>query len=202
MLIQTCEIEDCKWFDIAKSSEVSNYSTNSTSISYDSTNQAYKIMKTGSDGLSSVTRNTLKFANNVKIEADVMMSGSLTNIQVGLGLLNSSTSIGVDAKRYSGFSSSSYTMSIVESTRTDYGSNEVSESLTASELQLNTWYHIILEIDGTDITYTYKQGDTVINTLTTSSSVLDSSNNEFAMWVGFRNNNSAGYFKNIKIKPL
>lgn len=124
-----------------------------------------------------------------------MMTGSTTNLQTGIGLLNSNTGINGKICYYS--PDSFYAVSLIESTRTTYGSNEVSTS--GLTIQKNVWYTAIVEFNGNSQTFKLYQGDTLVGTVTASKSVLDSSSNELAFWIGFTNNASSTFVKNIRV---
>lgn len=185
---KTYDILDTKWYDNPTSTGVSKYTANSgVSISYDSTNEAYFIQKNNGSGLSSVTLNNYRFPNTVTVKADIMLSGVSTNHQTGIGLLNNNTAINGKVCYYS--PDSYYAVSLIESTRTTYGTNEVVSTDTHLNIQKNKWYTLIVEYNGNNQTASLYDGDTLIGSVSATKSVLDSSSNEFAMWNGF---NSSG----------
>lgn len=187
---------DTKWYDNPTSSGVSKYTANSgMSISYDSTEGAYKILKTSSSGFSSVTLNNYRFTNTVTIKADIKMTGTSTNHQCGIGLLYNNVAINGKICYYS--PDSYYAISFVESTKTTYGSNEVSTA--GLSIQKNVWYTVVIEYNSNSQTMTLYNGDTVIGTVTASKSVLDASSNELGIWNGFNTSNNNTYVKNIRV---
>lgn len=197
LLQETYELQDCNFHDLASQSNLSKYTANGdTNITYDSTNSAYLLQKS-TFGFSSITLNDYRFTNNIKIEADIMLTGSDTNIQCGIGLLNGD--IGVDCKLTYYSPDSYYALTCIESTRTSYGSNEVESRV--SSINLNNWYHYIVEINGSNINVKVYDGDVLFATLSTSKSVLNETNNELAFWIGFGINSKA-LIKNIKVKAL
>ena len=188
---------DTKWYDNPTSAGLSKYTANTgVSISYDSTNEAYNIAKNSSGGYSSVTLNTYRFPNTVTLKADIMLLGTVTNHQTGLGLLNSNTSVNGKITYYS--PDSYYTVSLIESTRTAYGSNEVTGSDTHLNLQKNVWYTAIVEYNGNSQTFSLYNGSTLIGSVTASKSVLDASSNELGIWQGF-GTNAQSLIKNIRV---
>jgi len=199
LLQETYELLDLQFYDVASSTNINNYTANSgESITYDSTEQAYKITKTGYEGLSSVTLNNNRFSNTVSIKADIKMGGSSTNHQVGIGLLNGN--VGVDGKFTYYSPDNYYGVAFIESTRTSYGRNEVSQ-ITSFNIQKNVWYTLIVEINGNNQTLHLYDGDTLVGTVSANKSVLSADNNELAIWNGFFAN-STTFIKNIQVKAL
>lgn len=194
LLIQTYDILDTKWYDNPTSAGVSKYTANgSATITYDSTNEAYSL-KITSDSLSTVTLNNYRFDTDVTLKADIMFTGGV-NKQMGIGLLNGN--VGASAKITHATNVNYYGIGVIENTRTSYGSGEVGEALTSSDIVVNHWYTLEITYDGSDIVYNLYDGDTILKSITTSKSVLSNSN-ELALLVGL-SRNSQGLFKNIRV---
>ena len=198
-LNKTYAIVDSKFHDKSSSANLSKYTANGNArITFDSTNEAYQItrLNSGAGGLSSITLNNHRFTNQSRIEADIMLINSTDNIQTGIGLLNNNIGVNCKITRASGVNV--YAMSCLESTRTTYGSNEVSNELSSSDIVLNRWFHCVVEINESDIAFKLYYDDVLLGTINTSKSVLSSTDNELAFWIGFSYNSKA-LVKNITV---
>lgn len=196
---ETYAIEDCYYYDASSSSNVSKYTTNNNSISYDSTQQAYLLTHSPSTPRG-ILLNDATFTNKVRITAKLKYIATVTNNQYGIGLYNGS-SMAVIGKPIYAQTVNYYGMSIASNDLTSYGTDNGLVNLTSSDFNTTDWYTIELIINETNITFKLYKGDTLVNTSTATLSVLNSSGNKLAILTGHVTNTSI-YLKDIKVKPL
>lgn len=195
-LQKTFAIKDAKFYDASSSININNYNTTpGVSITYDSTNSAYLLSHDNSSSLTSIQLKDHTFTDTVTVEADIMLSSTVSNVQCGLGLLNGNISVNAKTTFYS--PSSYYAISLIESTKTSYGSNEVASTSTSLDIQKNIWYRAVIVYNGSDVTFTLYNGNTIIGTVRATKPVLSTTSNELAFWLGF--NNAQAYIKNIMV---
>ena len=188
------EVEDCWKYDNALSDNTSKYDTtsaNGTTFAYDSTETAYKLTRT-SDGFGAILVKDLTVDTNVEISADIKLTSSNNN-QPRLSLYNGNNGVGGRLAKWSGGND----IAICTFTKTADGSTLQSQN---TSLNWGTYYTVKITFNGSTVTEKVYQGDTLLNTVTATQSVLSNSNNVGIEHV-FRNG-AIAHFKNLKIKEL
>ena len=86
---------------------------------------------------------------------------------------------------------SAYGVGIVEQTLATDTSDVSTYLLSSSDVQTNIWYDFEIIYNGTSVTFNLYNGDTLVKSLTGTSSILTSSNNQFMMSLGMYGNSQA-----------
>lgn len=184
-------------FDDGASDNTSKYDTTyNTGQSFIHDNDSYKLQRT-ENGFGSILVKDLIVENNVEIICDFKIdntSPSLNN-QPRLCLFNSNND-GVGARlgiyggtKYTILGTVTPTTDVSPLVRDDY-----------SSLTTNIWYTIVLSNYNGTLTYKLYDGETLVKTLTTTTSLFNNQNK-----VGIQEaytNGTIMHFKNLKIKPL
>ena len=196
-LTETIDIEDCQFYDASSSSNLSKYDTtsiNGGSLTYDSTESAYKHTKS-SAGFSQVFVDNLTVARGVKLECDVKIVNGSGNhhIMPSLGLMDTN-GVAIDILKH--HSQSHFNLQAITTLNMPSTIKE-NTSLTTSS---NVWYHIEFEITNNDLTAKLYNGDTLIATTTNSNTIITTDTNTLSLLTYI--NNGYYFFKNLKIKTL
>lgn len=195
MLIQTYSIEDCNFFDDATIDRTSKYDTTSSTgqtFSYDSNESAYKITRT-SDGFGSIIVKDLSVDTDVEISIDFKQSSCYNN-QPRLALFNANNGVCGRLAKFNGGNQ----MGLSTITKTADGT--VIGSLKNISSNWSKYYTIKVIFDGSTVTEELYDGDTLIDSVTGTQSILSSNNNVGVQHCYF--NGCTVYLKNLKVKPL
>lgn len=199
-LIQIFGVQDLLKYDSGASDQTSKYDTTYlTGKAFSHENDAYKITSS-SNGYGLLLAKDLSIPRNVVVSLDVKSVNGSGNHHIvnGVGLFDSANNRGVevDAVKHHSLSQLAINGFTTSSSPT---SDEITQTnnLTISS---NTWYHIELEVTDTTLTAKIYNGDTLVQTLTTSNNKILTDNNTvgFAYYIV----NGTAYFKNLKVKPL
>lgn len=204
---ETHSIEDCNFYDSSTSNKIStNYdTTNATNgaLSYDSTESAYKfvVANISQNRIGTVFVKDFTVSKNVEIDYWVKLGSDYDiNTQSRLGLFNSSNQGIVGQLGYWGSASTDKTTDIASlSSPTDSGTTLVSSNYDFSK---STWYHAVMRFEDGAITYKlYDANDTLLNTVTGTTSIFSTDTNKVGIQLLY-SQNATIYFKNLKIKAL
>lgn len=201
------QIEDCYLYDVSSQSGLSHFGNvyeingsgkNQASITYDSTEQAYKIISTG-DGLKTIPITSATGKDQLKITLDMKPTSTDLQYQTGIMCIGTNHSAsGVVFGNYSGFYNPTFL-------NNDWNNNE---NLTGS-WSSGTWYNVEMTVNGTSVSIVVKNGSTTVASttfdLTDKSSTLFNTltDRQYGFAIGWKANSTLySYAKNIKIKSL
>ncbi|MBO7043919.1 hypothetical protein J6W34_05200 [bacterium] len=188
-------IEDCLFYDASSSSNISKYTTNNLTHTYDTTEQAYKLQQVSTSNTHGTsTLQNSAFPKDINISLDMKLintgtSGSTNNSQPAIKFGNFFARI-INAK-----SANVNRITLMN------GQGTADISYTNCTITNEVWYHLDLSIESDVVTFTLKQGDTTVATVTGNVSSYLSNTNSFALAQGV-NHEPYTFMKNIKIKPI
>ena len=199
LVSETYAIEDCKFYDVSSSSNISKYSTNNeVTHTFDSTENAY-VFKIG---VNNAFRNI--DLNNVNVSRESTLrckfkyksgggSGGIGNAQLGLGLVNSNTvimgRIGI---------ASTPADDIGKHTWNQFANWSQLASQTGVSFSTSEWYTLEVIFNNGSVTYKiYNASGTVISNISGTETVLSTSN-RLTFSIGWTRNAEV-YVKDIMI---
>ena len=173
----------------------------SATISYDSTETAYKLISTG-DGLKPFPITCLTGLDSFKLSFDLK---PVSNRYYGSGIICLGTNhsgSGVAFNRYSDSVNRTLNHTFLNNNWVE--NKELNYNFTSGK-----WYAFEMTVDGTEISIQIKTGDTVVKSFTfdlldKSSTLFNTlSDRQYAFSIGYSSyGNVVSYVKNIKVKPL
>ena len=189
------EVQDCRFYDSASTDRSSDYTkTNISTLTH--SNGVYTVESNASSSLSNyssyVTPTGITIPSHFEASIDMYFTTASTDI--GHNLMASSN-LSIQNSQLNGIVHGSYRVNKGIIVR-PWDSNKTNRSDGACSS--NTWYTFIMEYDGTDVTGTIKQGDTVVWTGTVSNLVKT-----ISYISAYEDGGHNTYkFKNFKIKAL
>ena len=192
------------WFDPCTSSDklsgygsyinLRNTTSQSITLEYDSTENAYVFYGANNDGKQSlIPCSYLDGATNFKFEAEVMTKGNSGYYQFGIGLTSTDSKTTSYNYRLRGDS---------KIQRWNVTNGNESETTKVSKTTQNKWWKLAIEKDGTTLTASFTDVATGTVEATDTQTITSRSNQRVGLILLAYGTNYKGYIRNIKAEYL
>lgn len=206
LLTETLQIEDCLINNVASSTDLSLFGsvmhwngTRISSLSYDSSKEAYKLITGSGTNHSFIPINALTGSGDVKMEMDIMSGGSYSYPGFAIVYWSSTSTDSVNTGKSFHYRGITGYNGWLEGMGDGYNSYKS----TPASVSANTWYHLVVELEGDECRYK------LYNSTQTSLLASDTRNlfhsDDYTRYIGLIcgwDGETTKWYKNIKVKPI